>query len=69
MTISGRDAALYSTGPDGERRRIGEVIEVTAWREGADGELHAPPGTCPICARQPLGDEPAVCPHGVATRS
>jgi hypothetical protein len=50
----------HTTNADGRSRSGGKA---------PNGKLHAPPGTCPICARQPLGDEPAVCQHGVATRS
>lgn len=49
---------------------LGEVVggEIEARVELADGELVAWPGTCPVCARLPLGDAPVVCEHGVAAR-
>jgi len=47
---------------------IGHAIEVTMWHVLADGTLVVPEGACPQCARVPLGDEPVVCEHGVATR-
>lgn len=63
--VSGEISAVaYQVSEDGSLRRLGEITEMT-WR-GADGSPAA--GACPLCSRQPMGDTPVICEHGVAVK-